>query len=307
MRIQNLKTIIIVFIMLLMFLGGCSSKTEELYQDSIQKGLDAVAENNFSKAEGLFEVALDTKKSDVKTKAYLNQIKLIIKADDLVKQNKIEDAIQSLEKSIKVKEGSKVIASASKDKKETLLKFQENQKNYNTLLTDAKNLNHSGEYQKSNEKLDELLKADLTQFATIQDEAKKLKDSNNEAIKNAQIAQAQKDAQAKVAAAEQAAKKDTPSNTLSTDNVMIHYSINNNGDLELLYESIVLKKGQRLVLKRDDQNKIIDRILYDSVGVIDSFDNSDGFIAIAPGTTKITIIPDEDWDKSKEIKVTVIN
>jgi hypothetical protein len=46
-----------------------------------------------------------------------------------------------------------------------------------------------------------LLKANLTQFVAIKDEAMKLKDSNNEAIKNAEIAQAQKDAQAKVAAA----------------------------------------------------------------------------------------------------------
>jgi hypothetical protein len=201
MKKHNLKMVMVSVIVLIVILGGCNSKTDELYQGSMQKGLDAVAEDNFSKAEGLFEVALDSKQNDGAAKAYLNQIQLILKADDLVKQNKIDDAVQSLDKSMKVKEGSKVITSKSKGKKETLLKFLESQKNYNILLTDANNLNQSGDYQKSNEKLDEFLKADLTQFATMKDEAMKLKDSNNEAIKNNEIALAQKDAQAKVTAA----------------------------------------------------------------------------------------------------------
>jgi hypothetical protein len=302
-----MKFSLVALIGLLLLLGGCSSKTDAVYQESIQKGLDAIAEDDFSKAEGLFEMALEAKESDAKAKAYLNQVKLILKADDLVKQDKIDDALKPLDKSITVKDGSKVIASKSEDKKETLLTFQENQKNYDVLLTDATNLNESGGYQESNKKLDELMKADLTQFASIKDEAMKLKDSNNEAIRNAEIAQAQKDAQAKVAAAEQEAKKDTKPNTLSVDDVVIHYSISNNGELELLTHSIILKVGQRLVLTRDDKNDVSERTLFSANGTIDSFDNTNGIIAVAPGTSDITIIPDEDWDKSIVIEVTVIN
>lgn len=302
---MNIK--IVAFIGLLLLLGGCSSKTEELYQNSIQKGLDAIAEDDFSKAEGLFEMALESKEKDVKAKAYLKQVQLFLKAEDLIKQNKLDDALQLLDKSITVKEGSKVISSKSKDKKETLLAVQENQKNYNSLLKDAKSLTEAGNYQESNKKLDELLKADLTQFASIKDEATKLKDSNNDAIRNAEIVQAQRDAQAKVATAEQEAKKDTKPNTLSADDVVIHYSISNNGELELLTSSIILKVGQRLVLTRDDKNDVSERTLFSANGTIDSFDNTNGIIAVAPGTTDITIIPDEDWDKSKVIDVTVIN
>lgn len=205
MKIHSLRMVKVSFIIMLMFIGGCSSKTDELYQDSIQKGLDAIAEDNFSKAEGLFEVALETKENDKKAKAYLNQVQLILKADVLVEQSKIEDAVQLLDNSIEIDEGSKVIAAKSKDKKVALVEYEEKEKNYTTLLNDAKSLNKSGDYPKSNKKLEELLKADLTQFATIKDEATKLNDSNNEAIKNAEIAQAQKEAEAKAVAAKAAA------------------------------------------------------------------------------------------------------
>jgi hypothetical protein len=53
--------LIVALIGLLLLLGGCSSKANAMYQNSIQKGLDAIAEDNFSKAEGLFEVALEAK------------------------------------------------------------------------------------------------------------------------------------------------------------------------------------------------------------------------------------------------------
>lgn len=214
MKLHNFKAVTMAFIVSLLILGGCNSKTDELYQESIQKGMDAIAENKFSKAEGLFEVALETKESDVSAKTYLNQVQLILKADNLVEENNRVEAIQLLDESINVKEGSKVIASKSQDKKETLLAFQENEKKYNTLLADAKNLSQSGNYQNSNGKLDELTKADLTQFASIKDEASNLRTSNDEAIKNAEIAQAQKEAknaqaqkEAEIARAQKEAEK----------------------------------------------------------------------------------------------------
>jgi hypothetical protein len=204
MKIHHMNLKRVVLIGLLLLLGGCSSKTDELYQDSIQKGLDAIAENDFSKAEGLFERALEAKGEDVKAKAYSNQVQLILEAEDLVKQNKINEAVQALDKSITVKEGSKIIASKSEDKKETVLLLQENENKYNTLLTDAKSLNQSGDFSKSNEKLDELLKADLTQFASIQAEATKLKESNHESTKKAEIAKAKEEAEKKAAEAKAA-------------------------------------------------------------------------------------------------------
>jgi hypothetical protein len=205
MKTHQIKLIIAVFIGLLLLLGGCSSKTDAVYQDSIQKGLDAIAEDDFNKAEGLFKNALEAKEDDVKAQAYSDQVKWILKADDLIKQKKIDEAVQALDQSIKVKEGSKVIAAKAKDKKETLQAFQQNEKKYNELLTDAKNLNQAGDFSKSNEKLDELLQADLTQFTAIEDEAVKLKAANNEAIKNAESAKAKEEAERK--AEEEAERK----------------------------------------------------------------------------------------------------
>ncbi|MCM2532822.1 hypothetical protein NDK43_11005 [Neobacillus pocheonensis] len=87
---------------------------------------------------------------------------------------------------------------------------------------------------------------------------------------------------------------------------VIHYAISNQEAI-VNSQSVNLKIGQRLVLIRDDQNKISQRTMFDAIGVIDSDDKGNGFIAKAVGTTKITIIPNEyDWDKSKVINVTVI-
>ena len=201
MKTHHLNLIRVVLIGLLLLLGGCSSKTDAVYQESIQNGLDAIAEDDFSKAKGLFEAAQEAKEEDVKAEAYSNQVQLILAAEDLVQQHKINEAIQALDNAIKVPEGSKVISSKSEDKKETLLRFQENEKKYHTLLTDAKNLNQYGDFSKSNEKLDELLKADLTQFAPILAEATKLKESNNESIHKAEVAKANEEAERKAAEA----------------------------------------------------------------------------------------------------------
>ena len=193
---MKVKKIVMVFSLgILILLGGCSSKTDEIYQNSIQNGLDAVAEDNFSKAEGLFETALDTKENDQTAKAYLNQVQFILEADDLIKQNKVEDAIKLFDKVVKVKEGSKVISAKSEEKKVELTTIKENLNNYNVMLSDAKELNESGNFQQSNEKLDALLKEDLSQFIAIKDKATKLKDSNDESIKKAEIAQAEKNDQ----------------------------------------------------------------------------------------------------------------
>lgn len=200
------KIVIYISLGLLILLGGCSSKTDEIYQNSIQNGLDAVAEDNFSKAEGLFETALDAKKNDVTAKAYLTQVQLILKADNLNNKNKIEDTIKLLDKVAEVKDGSKVIVSKAKDKKQKLTAIQEKIEKYNVMLSEAKTLATSGDYQNSNQKLNSLLTDNLTDFPAIKDEAMKLKDSNLEAIKQIEIAQTQKEAQAKVVAAEAKAK-----------------------------------------------------------------------------------------------------
>jgi hypothetical protein len=74
MKTHHMNLKIVALIGLLLLLGGCSSKTDAVYQDSIQKGVDAITEDEFSKAEGLFEMALEAKEKDVKAKAYLSQV-----------------------------------------------------------------------------------------------------------------------------------------------------------------------------------------------------------------------------------------
>lgn len=191
-------TILMTFFTLL--IAGCNSKSDELYQDFIQKGLDAVAEDDYGKAEGFFEMALENKSGDETAEAYLMQVQNMIQANKFVDDEKFNDAIELLNQTIEMENGSKVIASKAEEEKQRLEKQQENEQQYASLLKDAKKLNESSDYQESNKVLDELLQSDLNDFPTLKDEAYQLKDANNGAIKDAEIAEAKK-------AAERAAKE----------------------------------------------------------------------------------------------------
>lgn len=79
--------------------------------------------------------------------------------------------------------------------------------------------------------------------------------------------------------------------SVGANDVVVHYSISNQEDLAIDSQSINLKVGQKLVFVRNDQNTISERTMYEAGGAIDQDSNGNEFIAKAPGTSKITIIP----------------
>lgn len=194
---------IIIGISAMLLLTGCNSKEE--YQSNINKGLEAVAEDNFGKAEALFEIALEAKPKEESAKAYLEQVVYIQEAANAQEENNISDAIQALDKAISVKNGSKVISSKAETQKEEIQVLQENNDKFQVLLGEAKSLTKASKYEKSIQKLDNLLAQDLTNFPTIRDEAEKLKEENNSAAKQKQEAEiAKQQEEAKIAAQKKA-------------------------------------------------------------------------------------------------------
>lgn len=178
-EVYIVKKVIIGISSAILLLTGCNSKEE--YQSNINKGLEAVGEDNFGKAEGLFEVALEAKPKDESAKAYLDQVVYIQKAADAMDDNNISEAINALDKAMNIENGSKVISSKAETQKEEIQTIQKNNKKYQALLDEAKSLNKSSKYDESIKKLDNLLAQDLSNFPNIKNEAEKLKGENDNA------------------------------------------------------------------------------------------------------------------------------
>ncbi|WP_100403605.1 hypothetical protein [Bacillus sp. FJAT-42315] len=175
---------VVAGISIAMLLTACGTKQDagnEDYEKNIQKGLDAVAEDNFGKAEVLFEFALDARPSDQSAKAYLEQVVLIQQANEDVEDNKVKEALKSLESAIEYKEGSKVISAKAEEQKKSISSLQQQQEKYTKILEEAKVLNEDSKFEESNNKIDELLTEDLSHFNDIKLAAEKLKEENSAA------------------------------------------------------------------------------------------------------------------------------
>jgi hypothetical protein len=96
-----------------------------------------------------------------------------------------------------VKAESKIMSEISMDLADNLTALLEDQRRYSKILSEAKNLNKSGQFEESNKTLDFLFKMDLTQFSYIKEEANQIKIENENAITNVEIAKANADAKAK--------------------------------------------------------------------------------------------------------------
>lgn len=166
---------LIIGIGALLMLAGCNS--DEEYQSNINKGLEAVAEDNFGKAEALFEIALENKPKDESAKAYLDQVVYIQEAVQAQQDEEIEAAIEALEKAINIKAGSKVIGAKAEEQKEEIEALKESNEKLQALLEEAENLHNVSKYDESQKVIDSLLAQDVT--STIKQAAEMLKEKNN--------------------------------------------------------------------------------------------------------------------------------
>lgn len=89
-------------------LTGCkSSKVNKAYDNSIAKGLDAVAQDKIDKAASYFENALDQKPKDTKAKAYLKQANGYVDTEQALKDGDPAKANKIVAKVVTVKNGAK--------------------------------------------------------------------------------------------------------------------------------------------------------------------------------------------------------
>ncbi|MEH6962243.1 cell division site-positioning protein MapZ family protein [Priestia megaterium] len=163
-----------------LLLAACSSKetADTTHQKIMEKGLDAVAENDFAKAEALFELSVEDNPKDETTKAYLKQVMLIRQANEDVGNDKEEEGLQALQKAKSYKKGSKVISAKADEQIKLLTPSKTKEATYRKLFTEAESLAKKANYKDSNDKLTALLNEDLDNYRDIQQAAESLKDKN---------------------------------------------------------------------------------------------------------------------------------
>lgn len=124
--LANEKTIRIVSLigvlgLLVAGLAACGSKragsggTSSGYTSSLNKGLDAVAENKMSKALTYFDNALTQKPKDAKAQAYRDQARAYVDTQSELKDGEVQQAVSTITAGVKVKNGAKSLDTKLRD------------------------------------------------------------------------------------------------------------------------------------------------------------------------------------------------
>lgn len=182
------------------------------FEENINTGLDAIEEQDYTKAEVYFELALDIK-SDEKAKTYLEQTQNLEKALELQEESNIDEALIIFEEVSSQKDGIKELKEIADEQITIIHTFVEKTNAYNTQFTEIDNLisnkDYSGAinsltlianetknavgfesfYQKANEL--------TTSTTTLLNEANEKKKAEEEAVRKKAEVEAQKQAEIK--------------------------------------------------------------------------------------------------------------
>lgn len=131
-----MKKLSLVILSFLLLLAGCGqSDTEDAYNTAIQKGLDAIASENYVKAEAAFELALEDKKSDDKAKAYLVQTKAMQAATDAYAKKEYKKTKEEVANVIQEKKGSDALVQKATELQTKISTLEKQEQNLQTKWT----------------------------------------------------------------------------------------------------------------------------------------------------------------------------
>ncbi|MBC1233562.1 hypothetical protein [Listeria booriae] len=207
-----MKKLSLVVLSFLLLLAGCGqADTDDAYNTAIQKGLDAIASENYIKAEAAFELALEDKKSDDKAKAYLVQTKAMQAATDAYAKKDYRKTKEEVANVIQEKKGSDALvqkATALQTKVDTLEKQEQN---LQTKWTAIEKAIQAKDYDTASTQVTALLQEDLAEFPAIKKQAEeaqtKITMEKQALVKQQEEAQAVKEKQE---AEQKTAEKEVP-------------------------------------------------------------------------------------------------
>ncbi|WP_088036119.1 hypothetical protein [Evansella clarkii] len=169
-----MRKVLFIGLLFILILSGCN---QEVYNNSIQKGLDFIASEEFKKAEGAFEIALSEKKQDERAAALLEQTRNYQDALQALEEGDLDLAANNAEKVTKETEGSEALI---KKTEEIYLLIEDFQTTYSEITEQNESvlqLLESEEYEKAAISIEEILTADLSHmfFQSLSEDVENLK------------------------------------------------------------------------------------------------------------------------------------
>lgn len=245
-----------IFLVTIFVVVGCGNKSEEKYNNAIQKGLDNLAAENYEKATVSFEMALEEKSDDKRAKALLSQTESFDLALESLENGKLEVALENAKSVKKTKNGSEALIKKSNDLLADIEEITIMKTNYQEAYNAANTLFKEGKYTESLEKVNNLLEDETlgeSYYLSIKELSEELKLTISKELDNI----AAKEAQAK---AESESEANQPS------------SNENNNPYEWgpgIYEEFVNNMiSQEYITSEDDIINFVEQGVYDDEGVL---------------------------------------
>ncbi len=208
---------------------GCN---DEAYNTAIQKGMDYIASEEYQKAEGAFELALEEKKQNEKATALLHQTKNYQEALNALEEGELELALEKAEKVSQENEGSDALIK----KADELVSFAESLQTTLNELSEkydmAKEQYGANQFDDASKTIKKLLQQDMTHsfFDPIKNDIKSLEKDIEAAVVERE--KAEKEA-AERAAAEKAKEEQNNQPTVNLTGEEALEMIKNLGDWPL--------------------------------------------------------------------------
>lgn len=148
-----MKKILLGLVISALLLGGCSNKSEEAFQSAMTDGIEAVANEEYAKAEAYFETALKEKSDDKKAKNYLAGVEDIQTLLKYQEEGNLEEGLTLSTKISEDKDAPDTIKKQAKVIGEEFTSIKTTLDESTKLFTDAEKLAEEKKYSESNEKL----------------------------------------------------------------------------------------------------------------------------------------------------------
>lgn len=200
------KILILVGLLFLMTLAGCSNASEEAYNSALQKGLDALIIEDYNKAEAYFELAIEEKPEDDEATALLIQTSTYRSALSHFEENDLEAAMEEAETVVSYDEATSALTQRGEALLEEITRVQASIERYDAEYKQAEAHFDTGAFDKAqdltqsllnNDELSEIYYSDIlkaseeldlaiTRHLEEEAESKALAEAENEAEKQAE-------------------------------------------------------------------------------------------------------------------------
>lgn len=150
---ENMKKLIVGLVIGGFLLGGCSNKSEEAFQSAMTDGVEAVANEEYSKAEAFFETALKEKSDDEKAKNYLAGIEDLQTLIKYQEEGNLEEGVKLATKISDDGNTPDTIKKRATEIGDEFTAIKTNLDENTKLYTEAEQLNKEKKFSESNDKL----------------------------------------------------------------------------------------------------------------------------------------------------------